>query len=83
MVTLLILDGYGVSDKIEGNAIALAKTPNLDSFNKYPYTTLKASGEAVGLTPGQMGNSEVGHMNLGAGRVIYQDLPRINNDIKS
>lgn len=83
MVTLLILDGYGVSDKIEGNAIALAKTPNLDSFHKYPYTTLKASGEAVGLTPGQMGNSEVGHMNLGAGRVIYQDLPRINNDIKS
>ena len=83
MVTLVILDGFGLNDKIEGNAIKLQGTPNLNKLNVYPYTTLVASGEGVGLNEGQMGNSEVGHLNLGAGRVVYQDLPRINNDIKT
>ena len=82
MVTLLILDGFGISDKINGNAIKLAGTPSLDKLNKYPHATLCASGECVGLEKGQMGNSEVGHLNLGAGRIVYQDLPRINNAIK-
>lgn len=83
MVTLVILDGFGLSDKTKGNAIKLQGTPNLKKLSDYPYTTLIASGEGVGLTEGQMGNSEVGHLNLGAGRIVYQDLPRINNDIKS
>ncbi len=83
MVTLVILDGFGYSEKVEGNAIRLQGTPNLDKLNVFPHTLIKASGEAVGLTEGQMGNSEVGHLNLGAGRVVYQDLPRINNAIKS
>lgn len=83
MVTLLILDGFGLSDKTYGNAIKLAGTPNLDKLNIYPHATLCASGECVGLEKGQMGNSEVGHLNLGAGRIVYQDLPRINNSIKS
>ncbi len=83
MVTLVILDGFGLNDKTEGNAIKLQGTPNLNKLNVYPYTTLIASGEGVGLNDGQMGNSEVGHLNLGAGRVVYQDLPRINNDIKT
>ena len=82
MVTLVILDGFGINKHTKGNAIKLNGTPNLDKL-KYPYTTLLASGEAVGLNDGQMGNSEVGHLNLGAGRIVYQDLPRINNDIKS
>ena len=81
MVTLVILDGFGINKHTKGNAIKLNGTPNLDKL-KYPYTTLLASGEAVGLNDGQMGNSEVGHLNLGAGRIVYQDLPRINNDIK-
>ncbi len=82
MVTLLILDGWGLNDKLEGNAIKLQGTPNLDKLNKYPYATLDAAGEEVGLTPNQMGNSEVGHLNLGAGRIVYQDLPKINKEIK-
>lgn len=82
MVTLLILDGFGLSDKTKGNAIRLAGTPNLDKLNIYPHATLCASGECVGLEKGQMGNSEVGHLNLGAGRIVYQDLPRINNAMK-
>lgn len=83
MVTLVILDGFGISERVEGNAIKLAGTPNLDKLNAYPHATLLASGSAVGLTDGQMGNSEVGHLNLGAGRIVYQDLPRIDNAIKS
>lgn len=83
MVTLVILDGFGLNEKTEGNAIKLQGTPNLNKLNVYPYTTLVASGEGVGLNEGQMGNSEVGHLNLGAGRIVYQDLPRINNDIKN
>lgn len=84
MVTLIILDGFGLRKEKYGNAIAVAGTPNLDKLKKmYPYTTLEASGKFVGLPEGQMGNSEVGHLTLGAGRVILQDLERINEDIKT
>ena len=84
MVTLIILDGFGLRKEKYGNAIAAAGTPNLDKLKKmYPYTTLEASGKFVGLPEGQMGNSEVGHLTLGAGRVILQDLERINEDIKT
>ena len=80
---LMILDGFGLSSKTYGNAIAAADTPNLDRiFRTYPSATLKASGLAVGLPEGQMGNSEVGHLNKGAGRVVYQDLTRITKDIQ-
>ncbi|MBQ7466625.1 MAG: 2,3-bisphosphoglycerate-independent phosphoglycerate mutase [Clostridia bacterium] len=81
MVTLVILDGFGLREEVNGNAIKLQGTPSLDKLNIYPHSTLLASGYAVGLTDGQMGNSEVGHLNLGAGRVVYQDLPRIDNAI--
>ncbi|MHB8858428.1 MAG: 2,3-bisphosphoglycerate-independent phosphoglycerate mutase [Thermoleophilia bacterium] len=83
MVCLMVLDGWGIAAAGPGNAVTLANTPNLDGlFEKYPHTTLKASGDAVGLPPGQMGNSEVGHLNLGAGRRVYQDLTRINKSIE-
>jgi len=76
---LAILDGYGITSRTEGNAIFAANTPNLDKLSKeFPYTLLGASGEDVGLPEGQMGNSEVGHMNIGAGRVVYQSLTRVN-----
>ena len=79
---LMILDGFGLSSKITGNAIAAASLPNINEiFKKYPFTTLKASGLAVGLPEGQMGNSEVGHLNIGAGRVVYQELTRISKAI--
>ncbi len=82
-VCLLVLDGWGKAPPGPGNAIAQAHTPNLDAlFARFPHTILNASGEAVGLPPGQMGNSEVGHLNLGAGRVVYQDLTRINRAIQ-
>jgi len=78
-VTLIIMDGFGESDEAEGNAIAAARTPNIDRLkSSYPFTTIGASGLDVGLPPGQMGNSEVGHLNLGAGRIVYQDYTRIN-----
>ncbi|MBT4880433.1 MAG: 2,3-bisphosphoglycerate-independent phosphoglycerate mutase [Alphaproteobacteria bacterium] len=78
-IVLCVLDGWGESAKKEGNAISMAKTPVWDGFlKKYPHTLLEASGEAVGLPKGQMGNSEVGHLTLGAGRVVLQDLPRIS-----
>lgn len=81
-VVLMILDGYGLNDNPEGNAIAMAKTPVMDGLMKdYPYVPGFASGLSVGLPDGQMGNSEVGHMNIGAGRVIYQDLTRITKSI--
>ncbi|MFP4446431.1 MAG: 2,3-bisphosphoglycerate-independent phosphoglycerate mutase, partial [Desulfosudaceae bacterium] len=80
---LIILDGWGINPSSEGNAIAAADTPYMDSlFAAYPHTRLKCSGEAVGLPEGFMGNSEVGHLNIGAGRVVFQDLLRINNAIK-
>jgi 2,3-bisphosphoglycerate-independent phosphoglycerate mutase len=78
-VALVIMDGYGLSEAHEGNAVALAATPNLDRlFADYPWERLECSGLAVGLPDGQMGNSEVGHLNIGAGRVVYQELTRIN-----
>lgn len=83
-VALIILDGWGLNPKDEGNAIAQASTPNWEGLReKYPNTILKAAELAVGLPEGQMGNSEVGHLNLGAGRVVYQPLTRINNSIDS
>lgn len=79
LVMLAIMDGYGIREETYGNAIKMAKKPNLDRiFSEYPYTTILASGEAVGLPDGQMGNSEVGHMNIGAGRIVYQSLTRVN-----
>ncbi|WP_454053298.1 2,3-bisphosphoglycerate-independent phosphoglycerate mutase [Clostridium sp. Marseille-Q7071] len=81
-VMLMILDGFGLSDNLDGNAIRNSYKPNFDKlFNEYPHTTLKASGISVGLPKGQMGNSEVGHLNIGAGRIIYQELTRISKDI--
>ena len=78
-VALIILDGWGISPQVEGNAVAQADTPYIDSlFRDYPHTQLACSGEAVGLPAGQMGNSEVGHLNLGSGRVVFQDITRIN-----
>ena len=81
---LCILDGFGwVPDQTYGNAIVAAKTPNLDKlFATYPHTTIGASGMDVGLPDGQMGNSEVGHTNIGAGRIVYQELTRITKDIR-
>lgn len=81
---LAILDGWGESGETEGNAIKLADTPVMDGFLRdYPKTEILASGRAVGLPPGQMGNSEVGHLNIGAGRVVKQDLERINYSIET
>ncbi|MGJ7045110.1 2,3-bisphosphoglycerate-independent phosphoglycerate mutase [Thermoanaerobacterium thermosulfurigenes] len=82
-VMLVVLDGFGISDSKEGNAIYSANTPNLDYyFKNYPNTKLIPSGLAVGLPEGQMGNSEVGHLNIGAGRIVYQELTRISKEIK-
>ena len=83
-LALIILDGWGCAAEVRGNAIALAQTPNFDRLMKsFPHTTLAASGEAVGLPEGQMGNSEVGHLNIGAGRVVYQDITRISRAIRT
>lgn len=80
---LVILDGWGINPNKKGNAVAAAKTPHLDRFfAEYPHTRLVCSGEDVGLPPGYMGNSEVGHLNIGAGRVVYQDLMKINIAIR-
>ncbi|MBD2872596.1 2,3-bisphosphoglycerate-independent phosphoglycerate mutase [Paenibacillus arenilitoris] len=82
-VALIILDGFGLRDDVTGNAVAQANKPNYDRYwSTYPHTTLTASGEAVGLPEGQMGNSEVGHLNIGAGRIVYQDLTRISKSIR-
>src|SRR5690625_4672399 len=82
-VALIILDGFALDDRMEGNAVAQADKPNFDRYwSHYPHTTLTASGEAVGLPDGQMGNSEVGHLNIGAGRIVYQDLTRITKSIQ-
>jgi 2,3-bisphosphoglycerate-independent phosphoglycerate mutase len=81
---LTILDGWGYSKAKEGNAVLAARTPNLDRLEKeYPWCFLEASGVAVGLPEGMMGNSEVGHLTIGAGRIVYQDLTRINISIKN
>ena len=81
-VILVVLDGFGINPKKEGNAIANASMPNMDSLlRNYPTSSLSMSGLDVGLPDGQMGNSEVGHMILGAGRIVYQDLTLIHKDI--
>ena len=81
-VLLLILDGWGHSDKKKFNAIANAKTPNWDYlWRNFPSTLIDASGLMVGLPKGQMGNSEVGHVSIGSGRIIHQDITRINESI--
>lgn len=81
---LIVLDGWGLSEPSGGNAIHVAKTPNMDRFMKvYPFARLGCSGLDVGLPEGQMGNSEVGHLNLGAGRIVYQDFTRINLAIRN
>ena len=83
MVTLCILDGFGVTEKTLGNAVLEAGTPYLDKLrDEYPNTLIEASGEEVGLPAGQMGNSEVGHLTIGAGRIVEQDLLHIDNEIK-
>ena len=82
-VILCIMDGYGIRANHHGNAVYEAKKPHLDAiFKKYAYTEINASGEYVGLPDGQMGNSEVGHMNIGAGRIVYQSLTLINKAVK-
>jgi 2,3-bisphosphoglycerate-independent phosphoglycerate mutase len=82
LVTLVILDGWGIAPPGPGNAVELADTPVFDALlDRYPHTELAASGEAVGLPPGQMGNSEVGHLTIGSGRVLFQDLMRVNRAI--
>ena len=84
LVALVILDGWGCAPPGPGNAVSLAQTPVFDAlWERYPHTTLRASGEVVGLPPGQMGNSEVGHVTIGAGRVVFQDLLRLNRAIES
>lgn len=82
-VALIIMDGFGLRNDVVGNAVAQANKPNYDRFMaQFPHTTLTACGEAVGLPEGQMGNSEVGHLNIGAGRIVYQDLTRITKSIR-
>ncbi|ALC88878.1 phosphoglyceromutase [Bacillus sp. FJAT-18017] len=82
-VALIILDGFGFRGERFGNAVAQAKKPNFERYwNQFPHNTLTASGEAVGLPEGQMGNSEVGHLNIGAGRIVYQSLTRVNIAIR-
>ena len=79
---LMILDGFGLNENPKGNAVAMANTPVIDGLKKdYPWVKGYASGLSVGLPDGQMGNSEVGHMNMGAGRIVYQELTRINKSI--
>lgn len=82
-IVLVIIDGWGYRKEAAGNAIAAARTPNWDAlWKRWPHTTLIAAGEPVGLPEGQQGNSEVGHLNIGAGRIVYQDLTRINLSVK-
>jgi 2,3-bisphosphoglycerate-independent phosphoglycerate mutase len=83
LVALIILDGWGCAPPGPGNAVERADTPSFDRlWSTFPHTTLRASGEAVGLPPGQMGNSEVGHLTIGSGRVLFQDLMRVNKAIE-
>src|SRR5205085_10766773 len=84
LVALVILDGWGCAPPGPGNAVELARTPVFDRlWRTFPHSTLEASGEAVGLPPGQMGNSEVGHLTIGSGRILDQDLQRVNRAIAS
>jgi 2,3-bisphosphoglycerate-independent phosphoglycerate mutase len=83
LAALIILDGFGLRDEVKGNAVKQANTPNFDRYwSQFAHNQLRASGEAVGLPEGQMGNSEVGHLNIGAGRIVYQSLTRVNLSIK-
>src|ERR671912_2637142 len=83
-VMLVIMDGWGLGREKRSDAIQNANVPFVSSlYSKYPNTTLITCGEDVGLPPGQMGNSEVGHLNLGAGRIVYQELQRINIAVRS
>lgn len=83
LAALIILDGFGLRDELKGNAVKQANTPNFDRYwSQFAHNQLRASGEAVGLPEGQMGNSEVGHLNIGAGRIVYQSLTRVNLSIK-
>ena len=78
-VALIIMDGFGLRDEVQGNAVSQSNKLNYDRYMAtYPHTTLTACGEAVGLPEGQMGNSEVGHLNIGAGRIVYQLLSLIH-----
>ena len=80
----MILDGYGLNKTVNGNAVVQARTPVMDELKKeYPFVKGNASGMAVGLPDGQMGNSEVGHLNMGAGRIVYQELTRITKHIST
>ncbi|MDP3487235.1 MAG: 2,3-bisphosphoglycerate-independent phosphoglycerate mutase, partial [Bacillota bacterium] len=82
-VALIILDGWGQSANVTGNALKGVPTPHLDGImSDYPHALLQCSGEAVGLSPGQMGDSNVGHLNIGAGRVVFQDLVRITKALR-
>jgi 2,3-bisphosphoglycerate-independent phosphoglycerate mutase len=82
-VLLVVLDGWGIRSEREANAIAIAGTPSVDALvREFPSTAVETSGLSVGLPEGQMGNSEVGHTNLGAGRIVYQDLVRINRAVE-
>ena len=83
LTMLMILDGFGENEKTDGNAVKLANTPNIDKLMKTnPVTRIYTSGLKVGLPEGQMGNSEVGHTNIGAGRIVYQELTRITKTIE-
>ena len=82
-VALIIMDGFGYNKDTFGNAIAAANKPNIDKYLQGPHTLIGASGLDVGLPDGQMGNSEVGHTNIGAGRIVYQMLVKITKDIHS
>lgn len=83
LAALIILDGFAIRDEVKGNAVKQANTPNFDRYwNSYAHSQLTASGRAVGLPDGQMGNSEVGHLNIGAGRIVYQSLTRVNMSIE-
>src|SRR5262250_1092374 len=81
-VVLVILDGFGERAEVNDNAVRLAQTPSLDDiYARYPHTVIGTSGPDVGLPPGQMGNSEVGHLNFGAGRIAMMDISRIDNAV--
>ncbi len=83
-VCLIIRDGWGINEKKEGNAVLAARTPNVDAYKaKYPWLPLACSGEEVGLPAGFQGSSEVGHLNMGAGRIVVQELKRIDDGLKS
>src|SRR2546430_12286364 len=80
---LIVLDGWGLNPRPDGSAVAMARTPVMDALMRdCPHATLVTWGESVGLPPGQMGNSEVGHLNLGAGRIVYQDLTKIDRAVE-